>query len=139
MALDGAMRDFSLFLAWCMMCAVSLLSSASPLIGRVLVQSAFARSALVTAVVLFGLALSAAYSNDMTPLMAFYIAAGIAPLHQLLLLRYLYGRFVERNGRNPQFVTRSSPQADKTFAVTNILLGAFPYAVLALFLAKLRH
>jgi hypothetical protein len=52
--------------------------------------------------------------------MAFHVAAGIAPLHQVLLLRYLYGRFVERNGRPP-------------------FLGAVPYAVLALFLAKLRH
>ncbi len=131
------MRDPSFFLAWLMMCALSLLSSAYPSVGRFLVQSAFARSALVVAVVLLGFALFVAYSNEMTPLMAFYIAAGAAPLHQLLLLRYLYRRFIERNGRNPQFVTRGSPQADKRFATTNIMLGAFPYAVLALILAKL--
>ncbi len=133
------MRDLSFSLVWFMVFGVSLLSSASPLVGRVLVQSAFARIALVIAVVLSGVALliGVAYSSEMTPLMAFCIAAGVAPLHQLLLLRYLYGRFIERNGRNPQFVSRSSPQADKTFAITNILLGAFPYAVLALIIANL--
>jgi hypothetical protein len=106
-----------------------------PLIGRFLVQSAFVRSALVVAVVLFGFAIGGAYSNQMAPRMAIYIAAGVAPLHQLLLLRYLYRRFVERNGRNPQFVTRSSPQADKNFVFTNIILGAFPYLVLAFIFA----
>jgi hypothetical protein len=134
------MRDPSFFLVWfIMMFGVSLLSSASPLVGRFLVQSAFARIALVIAVVLSGVALliGVAYSNEMTPRKAFLIAAGIAPLHQLLLLRYLYGRFIERNGRTPQFVGRSSPQADKTFAVTNILLGAFPYLVLGLIIGSL--
>lgn len=75
------MRDPSIFLASFMICAVSLLGSAYPLIGRFLVQSAFARYALVIAVVLFGFALVGAYSNEMTPHMAFYIAAGVAPLH----------------------------------------------------------
>ena len=133
------MRDPSpeFFLVFFMMFGVSFLSSASPLIGRFLVQSAFARSALVIAVVLFGFAIGGAYSNQLTPRMAFYIAAGVVPLHQLLLLRYLYRRFVERNGRNPQFVTRSSPQADKNFVFTNMMLGAFPYLVLPLIFAKL--
>ena len=133
------MRDPSpeFFLVFFMMFGVSFLSSASPLIGRFLVQSAFARSALVIAVVLFGFAIGGAYSNQMTTRMAIYIAAGVAPLHQLLLLRFLYGRFVERNGRNPQFVTRSSPQADKNFVLTNIMLGAFPYLVLAFIFAMI--
>ena len=133
------MRDPSpeFFLVLFMMFGVSFLSSASPLIGRFLVQSAFARSALVLAVVLFGFAIGGAYSNQVTPRLVFYIATGVAPLHQLLLLRYLYRRFVERNGRTPQFVTRSSPQADKNFVFTNIMLGAFPYLVLPLILAKL--
>jgi hypothetical protein len=135
------MRDPSFFLVWfIMMFGVSLLSSAlPPLVGRFLVQSAFARIALVIAVVLSGVALliGVAYSNEMTPRKAFLLAAGVAPLHQLLLLRYLYGRFIERNGRTPQFVGRSSPQADRTFAVTNILLGAFPYLVLGLIIASL--
>jgi len=73
----------------------------------------------------------------MTPRRVVYIAAGMAPLPQLLLLRYLYGRFVERNGRNPQFVTRSSPQADKTFVFTNMMLGAFPYLVLTFIFAMI--
>jgi len=134
------MRDLTFFLVFLMMFGVSLLSSAlPPLVGRFLVQSASARIALVVAVVLSGGALSigVAYSNEMTPRMAFLIAAGVAPLHQLLLLRYLSGRFIERNGRNPEFVGRSSPQADRTFAVTNILLGAFPYLVLGLILSSL--
>jgi len=131
------MRDPSFFLVWFGIFGVSLLSSACPWIGRFLVQSAFARSALVIAVVLFGFAIGGAYSNQMTPRMVFYIAAGVAPLHQLLLLRYLYRRFVERNGRNPQSVGRGSPQADKNFAFTNIMLGAFPYLVLALIFAIL--
>jgi hypothetical protein len=134
------MRDPSFFLVWfIMMFGVSLLSSASPLVGRFLVRSTFAGTALVIAVVLSGLALltGAAYSNEMTPRKVFLFAAGVAPLHQLLLLRYLYGRFIERNGRTPQFVGRSSPQADRTFAVTNILLGAFPYLVLGLIIGSL--
>ena len=125
------------FLVFFMMFGVSFLSSASPLIGRFLVQPPLARSALVIAVVLFGFAIGGAYLNQMTPRMAIYIAAGVAPLHQLLLLRYLYGRFVERNGRNPQFATRSSPQADKNFVFTNMLLGAFPYPVLAFIFAMI--
>ena len=131
------MRDPSpeFFLVFFMMFGVSFLSSASPLIGRFLVQSAFARSALVIAVVLF--AIGGAYSSQMTPRRVVYIAAGVAPLHQLLLLRYLYGRFVERNGRNPQFVTRSSPQADKNFVFTNMMLGAFPYLLLTLIFAMI--
>jgi hypothetical protein len=50
------MRDPSpeFFLVFFMMFGVSFLSSASPLIGRFLVQSAFVRSVLVVAVVLFG-------------------------------------------------------------------------------------
>jgi hypothetical protein len=134
------MRDPSFFLVWfIMMFGVSLLSSASPLVGRFLVRSTFAGTALVIAVVLSGLALltGAAYSNEMTPRKVFLFAAGVAPLLQLLLLRYLYGRFIERNGRTPQFVGRSSPQADRTFAVTNILLGAFPYLVLGLIIGSL--
>lgn len=135
------MRDPSLFLVWFIMISgVSLLSSASPLVGRFLVQSSFARLALVIAVVLSGFALltGIVYSNAMTPRMAYVLAAGAAPLHQLLLLRHLYGRFIERNGRHPQpFVGRSSPHADRTFAVTNILLGAFPYLVLGLIIGSL--
>jgi hypothetical protein len=133
------MRDPSpeFFLVFFMMFGVSFLSSASPFVGRFLVQSAFAICALVIAVVLFGIAIGGAYSNQMTPRMAIYIAAGVAPLHQLLLLRHLYGRFVERNGRNPQFVTRSSPQADKNFVFTNIMLGAFPYLALAFIFAMI--
>ena len=133
------MRDPSpeFFLVFFMMFGVSFLSSASPWVGGLLVQSAFARIALAIAVVLFAFTIGAAYSNQMTPRMAFHIAAGVAPLHQLLLLRYLYRRFVERNGRNPQFVTRSSPQADKNFVTTNMFLGAFPYLFLGFVLAKL--
>jgi hypothetical protein len=59
-------------------------------------------------VVWVALLIGVAYSNEMTPRMAFLIAAGVAPLHQRLLLRYLYGRFIERNGRTPQFVGRAS-------------------------------
>lgn len=135
------MRDPSVFLVWFVMTiGVSLLSSASPLVGRFLVQSSFARTALIIAVVLSGVAvlIGVVYSKDMTLRMAYLLAAGVAPLHQLLLLRYLYGRFIERNGRHPQpFVGRSSPQADRTFAVTNILLGAFPYLVLGLIIGSL--
>ena len=120
-----------------MMFAVSFLSSAFPLIGRFLVQSASARGALVIAVVLFGFAISGAYSNQMTPHMVVYIAAEVAPLHLLLLLRYLYGSFVERNGRNPQFVSRSQAQVDKNFVFTNLMLGVFPYLVLGFIFAKL--
>lgn len=133
------MSELEFFLVCSMICAVSLLGSACPLIGRFLVQSAFASSALVIAVVLFGFALGGAYSYQMTPRLAFYVAAGVAPLHQLLLLRYLYQRFVKRNGRNPQFVTRGSPQADRIFFTTNVMLGVIPYAVLALIFAKPGH
>ena len=133
------MSELEFFLVCSMICAVSVLGSAWPLIGRFLVQSAFASSALVIAVVLLGFALGGAYSYQMTTRLAFYVAAGVAPLHQLLLLRYLYRRFVERNGRNPQFVTRGSPQPDRIFFTTNVMLGVIPYAVLALILAKPSH
>lgn len=132
------MSERSFFLASLMMYGVSFMSSAAPsVIGRILVQSAFARSALAIAVVLFGCAIGAACLNQMTRRMALLVAAGVAPLHQLLVLRYLYRRFVERNGRHPQSASRFSPQADRQFASTNLLLGAVPYLLLAFIIAKL--
>jgi hypothetical protein len=71
------MRDLSFFLVWFMVFGVSLLSSAYPLVGHFLVQFAFARIALVIAAVLSGVALLIGVASP----------RGVAPLHQLLLLR----------------------------------------------------
>ena len=138
--LVGAMRDPAFFFAWfVVMFGVTMLSSALPWVSRFLVESGFARLALAVAVALCASALLAglAHASEMTPRLAYFLAAGVAPLHQLLLLRHLYGRFVERNGRPPRHTGRSSPRADRTFASTNMLLGAFPYLVLGLIIGSL--
>jgi hypothetical protein len=87
----------------------------------------------------FACALIAAISNQMNTRLALLLAAGVAPLHQLLLRRFLYQRFIEANGRPPQSASRLAPQADRTFAVSNVVFGVLPYAVLALIFAKLKH
>jgi len=125
-----------------MMIGIPILSSAVPILGRFLVQSAFAKVAFVMAAALSGftLLMTIAYFKDITALNTFYIAAGVAPLHHLLLLRHLYKRFIKEHGRNPGMASRFSPQADRKFASNNMLLGAFPYAVLALIISYLvRH
>jgi hypothetical protein len=75
----------------------------------------------------------------MSTRLALIVAAGVAPLHQLLLLRFLYKRFIEANGRPPQSASRLAPQADRAFAVLNVVFGVFPYGVFALFIAKSGH
>lgn len=117
-------------------CAVSMLGGAFPLFGRFLVLSRFAESVLVLASVLFACALIAALSSEMNMRLAFLVASGVAPLHQLLLLRFLYQRFIEANGRPPQFASRRAPQPDRTFAASNVMFGVLPYGVLALIFAK---
>ncbi len=133
------MRKDLFFFAWFMMCGLPLLSSAVPIVGRILVQSAFAKIALAAAAVLFGftLLMTVAYFKQMTALKVFYTAAGVAPLHHILLLRHLYKSFYKNHGRNPISASRFSPQADREFASTNMLLGAFPYFVLALVISYL--
>ncbi len=120
-------------------CAVSMLGGPFPRIGRFLVLSRFAGIALVLASVLFICALVAALSSEMSTRLALLVAAGVAPLHQLLLLRFLYKRFIEANGRPPQYASRLAPQADRAFAVSNVVFGVFPYGVFALFIAKSGH
>jgi len=133
------MRGDLFFFAWFMMCGIPLISSAVPIVGRILVQSAFAKIALVAAAVLFGftLLITIAYFKEMTALKVFYTAAGVAPLHHILLLRHLYKRFFKNHGRNPRAASRFSPKADRQFASTNMLLGAFPYFVIALIISYL--
>ena len=131
------MSETSFYLAWFMMCGIPLLSSAVPMLGRLLVQSAFANVAIFIAQVLAGftLLMTIAYFRDITALKVFYIAAGVAPLHHLLLLRHLYTRFIKEHGRNPGPASRFSPQADRKFASTNMFLGAVPYFVIALIIS----
>ena len=131
------MHDPLFTLTWIMMFGVSFLSSAVPIVGRVLVQSAFARVALAIAVALVGSALlmTVAHLGELTPLKTLYAAAGVAPLHQLLLFLHLYARFIGKHGRAPQSAGRTSPQADRAFASTNMMLGALPDLVLAFIIA----
>jgi hypothetical protein len=133
------MHDLSFMLIWIGMFGVSFLSSAVPIVGRLLVQSSFAQIALAIAIGLsgFSLFMTVAHLNEMTALQMLYTVAGVAPLHQLLLFRHLYGRFIEKHGRTPQSASRFSPQADRAFASTNMLLGALPYLVLASVIAYL--
>jgi len=133
------MSDALILLVSFSTCAISMFGGAFPLFGRFLVLSRFAGIVLVLASVLFVCALVAALSYEMNARSAFLVAAGVAPLHQLLLLRFLYRRFIEANGRPPLFVSRQAPQADRSFAVTNMVFGMLPYAVLALALAKPGH
>jgi len=121
------------------MFGVSFLSSAVPMVGRLLVQSSFAQIALAIAIGVSGFALfmAVAHLEEMTTLQALYVAAGVAPLHQLLLFRHLYRRFIEKHGRTPRSASRFSPQADRVFASTNMMLGALPYLVLASIIAYL--
>jgi len=121
------------------MFGISFLSSAVPMVGRLLVQSSFAQIALAIAIGVSGFALfmAVAHLEEMTTLQALYVAAGVAPLHQLLLFRHLYRRFIEKHGRTPRSASRFSPQADRVFASTNMMLGALPYLVLAGIIAYL--
>jgi len=133
------MRKELFFFAWFMMCGIPLLSSAVPIVGRFLVQSAFAKIVLFAAAILCGFTvlMTVAYFKEMTALKVFYTAAGVAPLHHILLLRHLYKRFFKNHGRNPRATSRFSPQADREFASNNMLLGAFPYFVIALIISYL--
>jgi len=128
------MHDPSFALTWIAMFGVSFLSSAVPMVGRLLVQSSFfAQVVLAIALGLSGFALfmAVAHLDEMTALQMLYTVAGVAPLHQLLLFRHLYSRFIEKHGRAPKSASRFSPQADRVFASTNMMLGALPYLVLA--------
>jgi len=109
------------------------------MVGRLLVQSSFAQIALAIAIGVSGFALfmAVAHLEEMTTLQALYVAAGVAPLHQLLLFRHLYRRFIEKHGRAPRSASRFSPQADRVFASSNMMLGALPYLVLAGIIAYL--
>jgi hypothetical protein len=133
------MDSRSFALVWIAMLGVSFLSSAVPMVGRFLVQSAFARIALGVAIALAGftLIMTVLHLKAMTPIQFFYTAAGVAPLHQLLLFRHLYGRFVKEHGRAPRSASRFSPQADRAFASNNLTLGALPYLVIAFVIAYL--
>jgi len=118
---------------------VSMVGGSVPFVGRFLVLSRFAGTVLVLATAVLACALIAALSLEMNTRLAVLIAAGVAPLHQLLLLRSLYQRFVAANGRLPQFVSRFAPKADRSFFVSNVTFGVLPYAVLALIFTWLKR
>jgi len=133
------MSDALMLLVSFSICAISMLGGVFPLFGRFLVLSRCAAPVLILASVLFACALIAVLSNEMSTRLAFLVAGGVAPLHQLLLLRFLYQRFIEANGRPPLFASRRAPQADRAFAASNLMFGVIPYAVLAMIFAKPGH